>query len=521
MRREALSTVDLAWLRMDRPNNLMIITGLMTLDTPLDLPRLRQLVSQTMLHYKRFKQRVYRARQPLGRVYWEPDPDFNLDYHVISLRLLPPAGEAQLQDFISEIMSIPLDEERPLWRFFLIEQYGQGSALVARLHHAMADGIALMQVLLTMTSDDPAVEPQVEELSSQPPADVPGNSLERGLLLASDLVGKVSARLVHGLTHPRYAQDQVRLAASATLALGRLVLRLPDPSTIFKGEPTHEKRVAWSKALELQDVKTTGKALHATVNDVLLSCVAGGLGRYLQEHGQPNSHVNIRALVPVNLRGEDPAVDLGNRFGLVFLSLPLDIDDPSERLREMKRRMDELKGTPEAAVSLGVLSIMGAVPETVQDVGVMLFDMKGTAVMTNVPGPRQQLYLGGAPINTVMAWVPSSGRLTLGVSIISYHGKVWLGITTDKSLVPDPQRIVQLFGTEFQRLYQIGQDPLLRKPQSFQEMLAALELAEQAIETIIAQKQQAPQPCQAQTRQGTRCKNQALAGSTYCRVHQL
>jgi len=162
--------------------------------------------------------------------------------------------------------------------------------------------------------------------------------------------------------------------------------------------------------------------------------------------------VAIRASVPVNLRPLDAAHKLGNSFGLVFLTLPIGIADPIKRLKAIKKEMDELKRSPEALVAFGVLNVMGFAPVEVERLGLRFFGSKATAVLTNVPGPRESLYLGWSKVDRVMFWVPQSGRLGLGISILSYAGGVMLGVATDEGLVPDPERIVENFEKEFQAL---------------------------------------------------------------------
>jgi hypothetical protein len=185
----------------------------------------------------------------------------------------------------------------------------------------------------------------------------------------------------------------------------------------------------------------------------LITAAAGALRRYLLNRGdRVDDDLNIRAAVPVNLRPLDGPPKLGNQFGLVFLSLPLGIADPRQRLPELKRRMDELKGSPDALVSFGILNAMGRVPSQVQPLAVEFFGSKATAVMTNVPGPKQELYLAGKAIKQVMFWVPQSGRMGLGVSILSYAGNVMVGVNSDGHLVPDPERIVADFEQELSKL---------------------------------------------------------------------
>jgi WS/DGAT/MGAT family acyltransferase len=247
-------------------------------------------------------------------------------------------------------------------------------------------------------------------------------------------------------------EDPGRIAEGA-YRLGRLVLLPPDPRTAFKGELGRRKRAAWSNPVPLEDFKAIGKAFGATVNDVLVATATGALRRYLEKRGDEVKGLAIRASVPVNLRPVDDAHHrLGNSFGLVFLTLPVGIVDPVRRLRAIKKEMDELKRSPEAIVAFGVLNVMGLAPVEVERLGLRFFGSKATAVLTNVPGPREPLYLAGRKLDSVMFWVPQSGRLGLGISILSYAGGVMLGVATDEGLVADPEKIVDAFEKEFKSL---------------------------------------------------------------------
>src|SRR5450759_768193 len=172
----------------------------------------------------------------------------------------------------------------------------------------------------------------------------------------------------------------------------------------------------------------------------------------MEGRGEPTGGIAIRASVPVNLRPPDQPHQLGNAFGLVFLTLPVGIVDPVRRLRAIKREMDELKGSPEALVAFGLLTVLGMVPIEVEQLGLRFFGTKATAVLTNVPGPRQPMYLAGRKLNKIMFWVPQSGHLGLGISILSYAGGVMLGVATDEGLVPDPEGIVDAFALEFESM---------------------------------------------------------------------
>jgi len=225
-----------------------------------------------------------------------------------------------------------------------------------------------------------------------------------------------------------------------------------DSSTRFKGTPGVAKRVAWAEPLSLPEVKAIGKALGASVNDVLLACVSGALRSYLLEKGDPVDGVMLRALVPVNLRPMEKAYRLGNQFGLVFLDLPIGIENPVERLYSVRANMNALKGSYQPILALGLLAAMGAGPKMLQEKLLAILARNATAVMTNVPGPQTPLFLAGGRIESLMFWVPQSGDIGMGVSIISYNDNVQFGVVTDRGLCPDPQRLMARFGAEFEKL---------------------------------------------------------------------
>jgi len=212
------------------------------------------------------------------------------------------------------------------------------------------------------------------------------------------------------------------------------------------------KRAAWSRPIPLDDVKLIKNALGGTVNDVLVTALTGGLRRYLVDAGDDVSGLEFRAAVPVNLRGEADGGKLGNKFGLVFLALPVSVEEPLMRLTEVRRRMLELKRSAEAPVTLGILGAMGLGTDALREFVVRVLEPKATVVLTNVPGPPIPLYLAGQRIREIMFWVPQAGRLGVGISILSYAGCVYLGIATDAGLVPDPEKVLDGVYAELDRL---------------------------------------------------------------------
>jgi diacylglycerol O-acyltransferase len=432
-RQVLLSSVDAAWLRMEDPTNLMMVTGHLVFDGKVDPRRLRTLLDRRLAPFQRFHQRVVRPATRANLPHWRDDHDFDIANHVSHVALPSPGGEKALREFVSEQMSTPLDMTKPLWHVHLIDGHDGGSVVLARIHHCIADGIALVQVMLSLT------DTSLNGSRPRKTATKNGRNGPRGWLeQLVDNPGKVA--------------EAARLGATGAYRLGRIVLMPPDPATAFKGKLGRRKRATWSKPIALDGFKAIGKASGATVNDVLVTAATGALRRYLEHRGEPTRGLAIRASVPVNLRPLDQAHRLGNSFGLVFLTLPIGIAEPVRRLKAVKREMDELKRSPEALVAYAALNVLGMMPVEVEKLGLRFFGSKATAVLTNVPGPREPLYLAGRKVDTVMFWVPQSGRLGLGISILSYAGGVMLGVATDEGLVPDPERIVAEFEKEFKEL---------------------------------------------------------------------
>ncbi len=341
IKREMISAVNTAWLRMDRPQNLMTVCGVLIFGERVDYARLKAVVARRFLRFPRFRQRAVEAT---GEAYWEPDPHFEITRHVVRAALPGGAGTRELEAQVSRLASTPLDSGRPAWRFDLVENFRGGSALILRIHHSYAKGAAIWA--------DPV---QRATLAEQAQA------------LAGEIAG--------------------------------LVLMRQDSPTRFKGKPGIDKRVAWSATLPLAEVKAVAKALGASVND-----------------------------------------------------LPLGIVIPVERLYAVRGNMNTLKHGYQPVLSLGILAAAGLGPRMVQETLLALLARNGTAVMTNVPGPAEPLYLAGRRIDSVLFWVPQSGDIGLGVSIMSYNGAVQFGVITDRGLCPDPENVVTRFVGEFEKL---------------------------------------------------------------------
>ena len=448
--RVAMSPVDTAWLRMERPTNPMMITGVLMFDEPISLAAMRRTLRDRFLSYPRFRQK---AVQGAAGWRWHTDPDFDLDWHVRLSGLPGRGGKQALERFVSQLASTPLDPHRPMWQFHLVERYHGGSALVARLHHCYADGMALVQVLLSMT--DPERKPPGRARTTrarlapmQRKGGPRGRALDRYMALGSRLVGGGMA-LAHD---PGLAANLVREGRDLAAELVHVLAMPDDPPSLLRGSLGVSKRVAWADPLDLDEVKATSHAFGCTVNDVLMAAVAGALRGYLQERGEDVDGLTLRATVPVNMRPLGHASRLGNHFGLVYLELPIGEADPLHRLDRVVACMRGLKRSKQPLLAYGLLAALGMAPAAVQEVALDMLAGKASVVATNVPGPSQRLYMAGSPLREMMFWVPQTGAVGVGISILSYRGRVHFGLIADAKLVPDPEAVVRRFGEEFEQL---------------------------------------------------------------------
>jgi len=446
---ENMSGVDRAWLRMERPTNPMVVMGLLILRGRLRHAALRQLVSRRFLAFERFRC-VPVADARGGR--WVRDEEFKLEDHVLRIALPAPAGKVELEALAGELASTPLNTGRPLWTFHLIERYKGGSALIVRIHHCYADGIALMHVLGSLADEDPGNSgaPFVSDAVTPAVRVAPGSGLLQSVRKYADLLEKG----VHFTLHPREVATATRDVIDIAGELARLGVQLADdPVTLLKQPLSGVKRIAWGEPLALEEVRTVGRVVGCTINDVLIATLAGALGRYLDAKGESTAGVTIRATAPVNLRpAAGSPLELGNQFGLAFVDLPIGIRHPLERLYAVHGTMQALKASPEAWVVFGILSLIGSLPAAVVDPAVTFFSAKASLVASNVRGPDRTLHMAGAPISQLLFWVPQTGSIGTGISMFTYKDEVQLGVIADRRLIPEPSELVSIIQTEFDRL---------------------------------------------------------------------
>lgn len=426
---------DLTWARMDAPTQPMVVTVMLLLATPLDPDRFEAILRDRLLSFARFRQRLV---QQGVRHAWVEDATFDLNNH-LEWRRLPETGDSRtLETLVGELASQPLNFQRPLWRCVAVDNAGAGSAVVFRVHHCIADGIALLRVFLTLADRTPHWDGATAAQRST------GEEQRMQAQLAAK-TAKTSRPSPDWWKRWRWG-----IAFLATLL--RQPLLPPDTRTLLRGRLNGQKRMAWSAPIPLNKITGIRQRWGGRVNDVMLTATVGALGRYLRARGEMRSGLKIRLAVPFNLRPYQEEIRLGNEFAVIFLSLPLDIIDPVARLKAVRTRMERVKASPEAVANRLLIKLVGRFPRWLEQGIMRLYGTKATAVLTNVPGPEEKLYLAGALIERGLGWVPQVTGIGIGFCVLSYAGSITVGVTTDSSVVAEPAELVAGFEAELAEL---------------------------------------------------------------------
>jgi len=447
-----MDPVDAAWYHIDGPANLAMVTAVALTKQPLDFDRVREVYRLRLAGFDRFRQRVVETGFPLATPRWQDMPHFDIDQHLHRIALPAPHDMAALKVLCTDIASMPLNREQPLWHVHFVENVCGGSAVVWRYHHCIGDGTAMQAVVRKVfdaTPDAPlaGTPRRPRRPTAQPAAVLFGfDTLERAARRALALA-------VEAVADPQRTLQKLDLVLGGAGVLLSELVKTADPKSPFKGDFGLRKHVAWSAPVAIADVKAIGAPLGAKVNDVLVAAMTGALRTYLKGRGVDVNHTTVRAMVPVDLRPPERVGLLGNDFGLVLLDLPVAAAKAADRLAQTKARMDRLKRSPEPVAMKFLFELFGSGPKAIQDLATSIFGSKASLVMTNVVGPKDAVYLAGVPVDQMMFWVPHPGKeLGVGISILSYRGMASLAVIADAGLVPDPEAITDEFNREFERM---------------------------------------------------------------------
>ena len=441
---DRLSTLDAEFLHLEDRVGHLHIAGICTFDDPApSMEELTGLVAAKLHLIPRYRQRVRGVPLDLGRPVWVDDPHFRLEYHVRHTALPAPGGDEELCALMGRLMSQPLDRDRPLWEAWLVEGLeGDRWALIFKVHHCMVDGIAgvgLLTVLLDLEADAELPEPEPWSPEPEPP----------GLVKVVDAwQGAVGDAVGWARRTPELIQDPlgaVRRAGELGTGLVRLGLRLgtTPPSSIEGSIGPH--RIWRHSEADLATVKSIGRRLGGTVNDVVLAAVTSGYRRLLLERGEDPATTVVRSMIPVSVRSAGAGSELANRVSTLLAELPVDVDDPVTRFETVRDRMVRLKASHMAEAGGLVTELGNLAPppliSTVSRLGVRAQHLSTqrsvTTVTTNVPGPQFPLFCLGREMLTYLPFVPISHGVRIGTAILSYNGHLTFGVTGDLDAAPD------------------------------------------------------------------------------------
>jgi diacylglycerol O-acyltransferase / wax synthase len=428
-----MSPADAVWYLGENGANPMMISSILWFDRVPDLDRFRAAIEERMLErHPVFRQRIVPSRIPGVLPRWEDVEDFDLDDHLQVWALPEPGDHASLEQACSEERSTPLDRDRPLWSFTVYEGYrGSQCAIHSRIHHSIGDGLALMQLLLTLADEFDQIE---LPLAEQSPFGKEIYHLGRRAVSAATQLA----------LHPTGMAGALRDTADAVSWGARLLAPTFAERTRLIGHPEGTKRMAWDPdGLPLAPLKAASRERGATINDLILTVMSGGLHRYLAEYDELVDDVLV--MLPINLRrpGEPLPRHLGNRIGLLPILLPIRSDDPEERLATVRDRMGKLKSSPAPAVSRALLVGTSLATPAVERGIHRLNQLRSTGVVTNVPGPAVPLHVGGARVLGTVGWGGMTGHLNLSAAFVSLDGRVFSGLVTDEAITPDPDRLLE------------------------------------------------------------------------------
>lgn len=480
-----LSSSDSLWLNMDSPENLMVIESIMWFHHRLNLDAVVRAVQTRVLDpYPVFRWRPRFNDSVGGKDEWVEDPDFDIRRHVTEEELGGDGGRAALQAFLETKFSEPLDMSHPIWHAYVLQGRDFG-ALMVRFHHAIADGTALARVLIEMTTDTPEdsygypevpgdrvhpadhIAPRPQPLGARSRRRKRDRALHAAsraatLPVAAGIKATAgSARLLSMLDLDRPGSFVAKISdqgIGTADTLDKLVVGLPGDVALFE-RAGRQKRADWAPAHDLVAVKRAAKSRGCTVNDLMLAALAGGLRRYLAGRGE--AIVDVVTMIPVNLRPIDEPLppNLGNRFALVALNLPLTPATPAQRLDAAHERMEVIKAGPEVLLTFGIATTLGKFGTYTARVTRRVneyFGNKAIGVTTNVAGPPTKRYLAGQEMVGILGWVPGAGDQSIGACIFSYNGQVRVGFKTDTNAVPDIANLVAAFTDEMDDLLALG-----------------------------------------------------------------
>jgi diacylglycerol O-acyltransferase / wax synthase len=433
---QRLSSQDASFLHLEDDVSHMHIGSIAVLEGPPPAyDQLAEHVRCKLPEVPRYRQRVHFLPLALGRPVWVDDPHFNLGYHLRRTALPEPGGDEELRLLIGRVMSQQLDRSKPLWEMWMIEGLRDNRwVLLSKVHHAVVDGVAGAE-LVSAILDEEREQEDPDSVEWRPEREPPGPELAARALVERAFSPYEGIKSIVGA--PRRAADLAVGTARGLLTMAGLLK--PPPRSSLNGPIGPHRRWNWARS-ELSEVKLIRNAFGGTVNDVVLTAIAGGFRELLLERGEAADR-DVRSLVPVSVRAPDERGAYNNRVSAIFADLPVGIEDPVERLAAMHEQMENLKRSHSAVAGDVLVGLTGFAPAMLLSLGLRAAtrvpQWTVQTVTTNVPGPQKTLYAVGRRMLECFPYVPLAGHVRVGVAIFSYDGGLHFGVTGDWDHAPD------------------------------------------------------------------------------------
>ena len=435
-RMQRLSPQDASFLHLeDLVSHMHIGTVAILEGPPPPYDELADRVRANLPLVPRYRQKAHLVPLALGPPVWVDDAHFNLGYHLRRTALPEPGGDTELRLLVGRVMSQQLDRHKPLWEMWMIEGLSEHRwALLTKVHHSVVDGVAGAELLSAILDEER--EPEAAPSEAWNPERQPSGAELAARALGSRALSPY-AGVRAALRSPRFAAERAAGTVQGLLTMSG-ILRPPHSSSL-NGPIGPHRRWDWARS-RLSDVKRIRNAFGGTVNDVVLTAIAGGFHELLNARGERTDRV-VRTLVPVSVRAAAEHGEYNNRVSAIFADLPVGIEEPVERLAAVRGQMERLKRSHEAVAGDVLVGLSGFAPAMLLSLGLRAAthvpQRNVNTVTTNVPGPQRPLYAAGRRMLECFPYVPLAGHVRLGVAIFSYDGALGFGVTGDYDRAPD------------------------------------------------------------------------------------
>ena len=453
-----LTSMDATFLYFEKKEAPMHIGSVSIFEGEIPFDKFIANIRSKMHLLPRYQQKVVPDPFNLGHPTWEFDSNFDINNHVFRIQIDAPGSEEELIKLAGRLFSPMMDRKKPLWDIYLVYGLeGKRTAMIARVHHCMVDGVSGVDLLKIVLDISPNVQPLPKSEAAPPPPPRPDptrrffDALLGGMQEGMDRWMEFQTGLLNLTQAVTSGQTAASLPDMSRMLPG---LAAPAPLLPFNRPCSGERKLVWS-TFSFAEARAIRGALGGTVNDVVLTVLSSAVSRYVEKHGQQTAGRNLRVMVPVSLRREEQRGALGNLVSMLPVEIPLDLKETLERYRHINAKTVAMKSA-RVAEGLNLFSaLMGILPASVQAlVGAMAntpfpaFNM----VSTNVPGPQVPLYAMGKRMIAYYPYVPVGYAVGCGCAIMSYDQKLYFGLTSDTQAMPDVESLKAFLEESFVEL---------------------------------------------------------------------